>query len=122
MPIDSLHITLFIHHIQMFGPRLRSHAVVRCSCPLDAAVTLLPSPHPGGVLGHSVHPGGSPDAPAAPGRGSGSLPPGARGELTPSTTRILVSIKWPETKRTLHRWEFENSRGRLSWHMSCRTS
>jgi len=44
MPTDSLHITLFIHHIQRFGPRLRSRAVVRCSCPLDAAVTLLPSP------------------------------------------------------------------------------
>src|SRR5438046_7712018 len=44
MPTDSLHITLFIHHIQRFGPRLRSRAVVRCSCPLDEAVTLPPSP------------------------------------------------------------------------------
>src|SRR5438105_9269645 len=44
MPTDSLYITLFIHHIQRFSPRLRSHTVVRCSCPLDAAVTLLPSP------------------------------------------------------------------------------
>src|SRR5438128_12574383 len=49
MPTDSLHITLFIHHIQRFGPRLRSRAVVRCSCPLDAAVTLLPSPWCGTV-------------------------------------------------------------------------
>src|SRR5438128_12341548 len=49
MPTDSLHITLFIHHIQRFGPRLRSRAVVPCSCPLDAAVTLLPSPWCGTV-------------------------------------------------------------------------
>src|SRR5207237_4332223 len=49
MPTDSLHIMLFIHHIQRFGPRLRSPAVVRCSCPLDAAITLLPSPWCGAV-------------------------------------------------------------------------
>src|SRR5438105_9247040 len=49
MITDSLHITLFIHHLQRFGPRLRTQAVVRCSCPLDAAVTLLLSPWCGAV-------------------------------------------------------------------------
>src|SRR6266508_4199823 len=49
IPTDSLHITSFIYHLQRFGPRLRTQAVVRCSCPLDAAVTLLLSPLCGAV-------------------------------------------------------------------------
>src|SRR5438128_3427447 len=49
MPIDSLHIMSFIHHLQRFGPRLRTQAVVRYSCPLDVAVTLLLSPWCGAV-------------------------------------------------------------------------
>src|SRR5438128_518445 len=49
MPTDSLHITSFIHHLQRFCPRLWTQSVVRCSYPLDAAITLLLCPWCGAI-------------------------------------------------------------------------